>query len=152
MLVQPEELTTDLYQEVIDEITRRNTDEVISHIKAAEDFVKAYLFKYDLHALFGTETESPTVQDEFLKKTIKIIASYWLVRKANPGVSVELLREDWEMFIGDEHTPGWVTNIKNGTINPAWPYKKDDPTTPQDESKQEQDTFWDSTLKRTNRF
>ena len=41
MLVQPEELTTDLYQEVIDEITRRNRDEVISHIKAAEDFVKA---------------------------------------------------------------------------------------------------------------
>ena len=152
MIIQPQELGTELYPEIVNLITRSDDNELRSHIKAAEDFAKAYLFKYDLNALFGTENDPPTVQDEFLKKTIKIIASYWLVRKANPSVSLELFCKDWQMFIGDEDTPGWLTNIKNGTINPNWPLKKDDPNTPEDESKQEQDVFWHSTKKRINRF
>lgn len=152
MIIQPEELETELYPEIVGVITRSNPEEVKAHIRAAEDFAKAYLFKYDLIALFGTETEPPTVGDEFLKKAIKIIASYFLVRKANPNVSLELFRQDWELIIGNEHIPGWLTNIKNGTINPDWPLKPDDPNTPDDESLMHQDVFWKSTEKRTQRF
>lgn len=152
MIIQPEELETELYPEIVGVITRSNPEEVKAHIRAAEDFAKAYLFKYDLIALFGTETEPPTVGDEFLKKAIKIIASYFLVRKANPNVSLELFRQDWELIIGNEHIPGWLTNIKNGTINPDWPLKPDDPNTPEDESLMHQDVFWKSTEKRTQRF
>lgn len=152
MIIQPEELDTELYPEIVGVITRSNPEEVKAHIRAAEDFAKAYLFKYDLIALFGTETEPPTVGDEFLKKAIKIIASYFLVRKANPNVSLELFRQDWELIIGNEHIPGWLTNIKNGTINPDWPLKPDDPNTPEDESLMHQDVFWKSTEKRTQRF
>lgn len=152
MIIQPEELKTELYPEIVEVITRQDPEEVKAHIRAAEDFAKAYLFKYDLIALFGTETEPPTVGDEFLKKAIKIIASYFLVRKANPNVSLEVFRQDWELIIGNEHIPGWLTNIKNGTINPDWPLKPDDPNTPEDESLMHQDVFWKSTEKRTQRF
>lgn len=152
MIIQPEELNTELYPEVVNMITRSNTEELKSHIRAAEDFAKAYLFKYDLKALFGTDTEPPSIEDEFLKKAVKIIACYFLVRKSNPNVSLELFRQDWELIIGDEHNPGWLTNIKKGLINPDWPIKKDDPNTLEDESQINQEVFWDSTKKRTSRF
>lgn len=156
MLVQPSELNTELYPEVRNAITRGDEDEVISQIKAAEAFCKSYLFKYDLKALFGDETAAPalapTVIDENLKKTIKVIASYWLVRKANPNVNLELFREDWELMIGNKEVPGWLYDIKEGNINPDWPYKADDPGTPEDESTQNDGVSWNSNPKRTQRF
>jgi hypothetical protein len=153
MLVQPDELKTELYPEIIDAITRSDDAQVIIQIKAAEDFVKGYLFKYDLKALLGTETIAPTVIDENLKKVIKIIACYWLVRKANPNVSLDLFREDWMLMIGTKDEPGWLTEIKNGHINPDWPYKPDDLlTTNVDESQINSDVHWNSNYKRINRF
>ncbi len=156
MLVQPSELNTELYPEIIDAITRSNPEETISQIKAAEAYAKSYLFKYDLKALFGDDTVdpviTPTVIDENLKKTIKIIASYWLVRKANPNVNLDLFRDDWQLMIGDKEGPGWLYDIKEGNINPDWPYKPDDPATTEDESAQNDGVFWTSNIQRTQRF
>lgn len=152
MLVKPSELNTELYPEVIEAITRSNPDETISQIKAAEAFCKSYLFKYDLKALFGDDSTEPTVVDENLKKTIKIIASYWLVRKANPNVNLDLFREDWELMIGNKEIPGWLYDIKEGNINPDWPYKIDNPDTDEDESKENDGVYWQSAPKRTQRF
>lgn len=156
MLVQPSELNTELYPEVIEAITRSNPNETIAQIKAAEAFCKSYLFKYDLKALFGNDTVdpvvAPTVVDENLKKTIKVIASYWLVRKANPNVNLDLFREDWQLMIGDKEGPGWLYDIKEGNISPDWPYKADNPETTEDESTQNDGVFWGSNQKRTQRF
>lgn len=156
MLVQPSELNTELYPEIQSAITRGDENEVVTQIKAAEDFCKSYLFKYDLKALFGDDTVdpvvAPTVVDENLKKTVKIIASYWLVRKSNPNVNLDLFRDDWQLMIGDKEGPGWLYDIKEGNVNPAWPYKADDPTTPEDESAQNDGVFWGSNQKRTQRF
>lgn len=156
MLVQPSELTTELYPEIQNAITRGNEDEVISQIKAAEDYCKSYLFKYDLKALFGDDTVDPvvvpTLVDNNLKKTIKVIASYWLVRKASPNVDLQLFRDDWEIMIGSKEVPGWLYDIKEGNINPSWPYKADDPETPEDESAQNDGVYFDSNPKRTQRF
>ena len=151
MLVQPNELTSELYQEIIDEITRENETEVINQIKAAEDFCKSYLFKFDLMALFGNDDTPPTVVDANLKKTVKIIASYWIVRKANPNVNLQLFRDDWEMMIGTQAEPGWLTQVKEGYLVPNWPYKPDDPTTPEDES-DTGEVAWYSNPKRNNYF
>lgn len=151
-LITPEDLITELYPEVIEEITRTNRDEQITQIKAAEDFAKGFLFKYDLTALFGSSTESATIEDEGLRKCIKIIAAYFLVRKANPNVSLQLFREDYMMMIGTKEEPGWLYEIRNGEINPDWPYKPDDPTTDEDESAENDQVFWHSTNKRTQRF
>jgi hypothetical protein len=156
MLVQPSELNTELYPEVRNAITRGDENEIIAQIKAAEAFCKSYLFKYDLKALFGDDTVdpvvAPTVIDDNLKKTIKVIASYWLVRKANPNVNLDLFREDWEIMIGNKDTPGWLYDIKEGNINPDWPYKADNTETPEDESAQNDGVFWGSNSKRTQRF
>lgn len=152
MIISIQELQTELYEEVIQEITRASEDEVKSHIKAAEDFAKGFLFKYDLKALFGTETIQPTIVDESLKKCIKIVATYFLVRKSNPSVLSGLFREDYMMMIGTKEEPGWLYEIRNGDINPDWQYKQDDPATPEDESKLNNDVYWTSTTKRTNRF
>lgn len=156
MLVQPSELNTELYPEIITAITRSTPQEVIEQIKSAEDFCKSYLFKYDLKALFGDDTVNPvvapTVIDNNLKKTIKVIASYWLVRKANPNVNLDLFREDWQLMIGDKEGPGWLYDIKEGNINPDWPYKPDNTETPEDESAQNDGVFWASNTKRTQRF
>ncbi len=153
MLVQPEELITELYPEIVDEIIRGNSDEVILQIKSAEDFIKGYLFKYDLKALFGTTTDAPTIVDESLKKCVKIVASYWLVRKANPNVNLDQFKNDWEFMIGTKESPGWLIDVKNGDINPEWPYKPDDLSTPDiDESEIENPVFWGSNIKRVNSF
>jgi hypothetical protein len=151
MLVQPSDLTSELYQEIIDEITRENETEVINQIKAAEDFCKSYLFKFDLMALFGDDDTPPTVIDSNLKKTVKIIASYWIVRKANPNVNLQLFRDDWEMMIGTQQQPGWLTQVKEGYLVPNWPYKPDDPSTPEDES-DTGEVAWYSNNKRRNYF
>lgn len=156
MLVQPEDLNTELYAEVVNAITRNNPPEVIAQIKAAEAFCKSYLFKYDLKALFGDDSVepivAPTVIDDNLKKTIKVIASYWLVRKANPNVNLDLFREDWELMIGNKEVPGWLYDIKEGNISPDWPYKPDNTGTPEDESIINDGVFWGSNSKRTQRF
>ena len=157
MLVTPEDLKTELYPEIVNAITRSNTDEVIQQIKAAEDFCKSYLFKYDLKALFGDDTVdpavAPTIVDNNLKKAVKIIASYWLVRKANPNVSIDLFREDYQLMIGTKESPGWLYDIKEGNVNPSWPYKPDDPATPDvDESEINNTVNWSSNPKRTQRF
>ena len=156
MLVTPDDLKTELYPEVIEAITRSNNSEVLTQIKAAEDFCKSYLFKYDLKALFGDDTVSPvvapTVIDENLKKTVKIIAAYWLVRKSNPNVSVDLFRDDYQLMVGTKAEPGWLFDIKEGNINPAWPYKANDPTTDIDESTIDNSVSWSSNPKRTQRF
>lgn len=153
MLVQPNELITELYPEIVNEITRNNSDEVLLQLKSAEDFIKGYLFKYDLKALFGTPTEPATFIDESLKKCVKIVASYWLVRKANPNVNLEVFADDFALMIGTNKEPGWLIDVKNGNINPEWPYKIDDVTTPDvDESKVDNPVFWASNYKRTNSF
>lgn len=151
-LISPADLVTELYPEVIDEITRTSEKEQKDQIKAAEDFAKAYLFKYDLKALFGDTGLSPTVDDEALKKCVKIIAAYFLVRKANPNVNLGIFREDYELMVGTKEEPGWLEMIRNGDLNPAWPYKADDPNTPEDESTQNSDVYWTSTKQRVNRF
>lgn len=152
MLVKPEDLRTELYPEILDAITRGDSNELVQQIKAAESFVQGYLFKYDLKALFGTETEEPTHPDDNLKKVVKTIAVYWLVKKANPNVNLDLYREDWELLIGTNKDPGWLTDIKQGRINPDWPYKPDDASTNPDESKEQSDVYFTSTRKRTQFF
>lgn len=151
MIIAPAELNTELYPEIIDEICRNDPQEVVQHIKDAEDFVKGYLFKYDLNALFGNENSAPTVQDNQLKKVIKFIASYFLVRKANPNINLELFREDWLMLVGGgEHKGGWLEGVRDGLINPPWPYQQDNPLTPENESNA--DVWHTSNYKRSNSF
>ena len=167
-LIKPKDLDTELYEEVINQITRYQepeeleddepaevpveaiNQEVQNHINDAEAFIKTFLFKYDLVKLFGTEDTEPTVKDDALKKCVKVTASWFLIRKANPTVSMDKFERDFMFWIGKEDEPGWIYGIRDGKLNPAWPYPVDNPETPEDESGS--DVYWTSTTKRTNRF
>lgn len=145
MLVTIEELgQTSLYPEIIDTITRGNPRNAVLQLMAAEDLCKSYLIKYDLDAAFGTEDTPPTVESPLLKKLVKTIASYYLVRMANPNVDIALYREDYE------HALQLLADIRDGNNSLALPYAPDDPSTPEDESTGS--VAWSSEAKRKNYF
>lgn len=135
---------TSLYPEIINKITRNDNEAAELQILAAEAYVKSFLFKYDLPAIFGTDTEPPTFNSELVKKLVKIVASYYLVRMANPNVQIELFRADFE----DAKT--LLENLRDGTNNAGLPYAPDDPLTDTDESNT--DVHYSCNPKRSNHF
>jgi len=120
MLVKIDDIKkTSLYSEIVERIIRGDSEAANLQILAAEALVKSYMSKYDLNAIFGTETEAPTFTGadvELIKKIIKIIASYYLVRQANPNVNLELYRADYEDALE------WLKELQAGNLNPALPY------------------------------
>ena len=145
MLVTIEELgKTSLYPEIIATITRGDNEAVNLQLSAAEEYVKSFLFKYDLNAIFGTASTAPTHPSELVKKIVKIIASYYLVRMANPNVDIELFRKDFEDAVDI------LRNLRDSNNNSGLPYATDDTTTEVDESNP--DTYWNSNPKRSNFF
>ena len=147
MIVTVEELgQTSLYPEVIETITRDSAEAAELQILAAESLCKTYLGRYDLAAVFGEGETPPTVSSPLLKKIVKIIASYYLVRMANPNVDLELFRDDYKDAIT------LLEAIRDGKNNLVEvPYPTDDPSTPGDESNQT-GVSWNSNPKRINHF
>lgn len=147
MIVTVEELgQTSLYPEIIETITRDSEEAAQLQILAAESLCKTYLSRYDLTAAFGDDETPPSVDSPLLKKLVKIIASYYLVRMANPNIDLELFRSDYEDAIE------LLKDIRDGKNSIAeLPYPSDDPATPEDESNQT-GISWDSNPKRKNHF
>lgn len=157
MIVTVEELgQTSLYPEIIETITRGDREAAELQIVAAESLCKSYLFKYDLKAAFGGVQAAslpdcepinipPTHPCELLKKIVKTIASYYLVRLANPNVDLELYRLDYQLALD------MLKDIRDGKNNLVeLPYAKDDPETPDDES--DGSVAWNSNVKRVQHF
>lgn len=148
MIVTAQELAdSELYAEIIGKITRNTTSVTEMALIEAESMAKTYLSKYDLVAIFGEGETLPTFTGgdvPALKKVIKIIAAYFLVRKSSPNIQVELFRADFEYAIK------FLEGIQAGQSNPNLPYKPDDPNTEGDESIGQ--VFWASNTKRTNAF
>lgn len=148
MIVTIEELgKTSLYPEIIAKITRGDNQAAELQILAAESLVQSYMSKYDLEAIFGTTDSEPTFKGSdvnLIKKVIKIIASYYLVRLSNPNVNIELYRADYEDALD------WLKDLQKGEVNPNLPYKPDNPDTPDNESLG--DVWWGSNIKRKQNF
>lgn len=146
MIVTVEELgQTSLYPEIIETITRGDREAAELQIVAAESLCKSYLFKYDLKAAFGENGEPPAIQCELLKKIVKTIASYYLVRLANPNVDLELYRLDYQLALD------MLKDIRDGKNNLVeLPYAKDDPETEDNES--DGSVAWNSNVKRVQHF
>ena len=146
MIISIQELQqTELYPEVIEAISRSSEDAVKLQIMAAESFCKSYLFKYDLSAAFGTETTPPEVNSPMLKKIVKTIAAYYLLRMANPNFNLELYQGEYEAVVR------LLEDIRDGNNNiTELPYNTDDPATPDIEG--ELGTSWSSNPKRKNHF
>lgn len=144
MLVSIDELaSTSLYPEVLSAITRNDPHAAELQILSAEELCKSYLFKYDLDAIFGTECTAPSHPSELVKKIVKIITSYFLVRMASPNVNIELYRLDYQDAIK------MLEDIRDGRNNPALPYATDNPDTPENE---EGDSFFFSSNRKQQQF
>ncbi|MDD4217462.1 MAG: hypothetical protein PHZ24_09030 [Bacteroidales bacterium] len=117
MLVSIEDIgKTELYPEIIGQIIRDDADSAEIQIMAAESLVKSYMRKYDLDAIFGTADIEPTHPDELVKKLVKVIATWYIVKLANANVNLELFRIAYEDAIA------WLDDLKNGLVDPVLPY------------------------------
>jgi hypothetical protein len=142
-IITQSDLSTHIYSEVINEITRTDNTIVDKAINTAIQETKMYLSRYDLLALFGTDTIAPSVTDEYLKSLVKDITCWHLIRLANINVDYTAYRNNYFDAINALKT------IMNGGANPdGWPYK--DTTT---ESFPDGDSItWNSNTKRENYY
>lgn len=117
MYLQTSDLTTHIYQEVIDEIIR--TDDTIAEdaIDSAIDLAKSYLSKYDTLQLFGDDTTAPTIDSPMLKRYAKDIACWYILTLSNASIQLELFSKLYDDAVR------WLKDIQKGLSNPDWPYK-----------------------------
>lgn len=132
----PEELDTHLYEEQLNEIVRDDESLIEKAIAAAVSEAKSYFGRFDLEKLFTI------VDDENLKNQVKDIALWRLLRLANPNISMELARTNYQ------DTIKVFVKIQEGKVTPDnWPLKAD--LTPLEESG---NIGWSSNMKRRNHY
>ena len=137
-LIQISDLSTHIYPEITDVITRSDTSIVTNAINNAESEAKSYLNRFDIVAMF-----SPTYTDQWLKSLVKDIACWHLIKLANPNINMELFRASYEDAIS------YFKNVMKGNFDPLWPLRVDDPETPFDESGHISSS---SNIKRSNHY
>ena len=143
-IIIPPDLRTNIYLEVIDEITRSDSNITQSAIDAAIQEAKMYLSRYDLVQLFGTGRDEPTVTDEYLRSLIKDIACWHLLRLCNTGVDHTIARTAYQDAIGS------LKNIMSGQAQPqGWPYADNSTADPTPEGNT---ISWSSNPKRNNYY
>lgn len=142
-----DDFKTHLYEEVIESITREDDEIVDKGISAAISEAKSYLNRYDLLALFGDGDTDPTVAEsliDHLKDVVKDLACWKMIKLANPSIDLKLFRTNYEDAIA------WLVKVQKGQADPeGWPYKADDPATPENENSTVQ---WSSNHKRRQHF
>jgi len=117
LLVQPSDLNTAIYQDVLDEITRADATLITRAIVAAIQEAKMYLSRYDLLQLFGTDTTDPTVIDGYLKYLVVDLAAWQIIKLASPNIDYNHLRVCYEDAVAS------LKMIQSGKANPEdWPY------------------------------
>jgi hypothetical protein len=143
-LITTADLGTNIYPEIITEITRSDAAISDKAIATAIQETKMYLGRYDLVQLFGTETAAPTIADEYLKSLVKDIACWHLLRLSNTGIDYSAARVAYQDAISS------LKNIMSGQAKPeGWPYLDTSATAlPADGNA----ITWNSNPKRSNYY
>jgi len=118
-IIQPADLGTLLYPEVINEITRADGGTLAANaIALAIGEASIYLTRYDLVQLFGDPVAGTTAtfSDPFLTNLVKQIAVWQLVKLGNASIQYEHARNMYEEAIKT------LKAIQQGTADPRWPY------------------------------
>lgn len=116
-IITSSDLATNIYPEIITEITRSDATIADRAVAAAIQEAKMYLGRYNLLQLFGTDTTAPSVSDEYLKSLVKDLACWHLLRLSNAGIDYTAFRTAYL----DAVTA--LKNIMAGQANPdGWPY------------------------------
>jgi|GEM_PF-361659 len=119
------DLITHVYDEIIDVITRANDDITNKAISAGIGEAKAYLNRYDLVAIFGTDAAAPTFTDEFLNNLVKDIIVWRLIILSNPNINVEISRAAYK-----DACKTLIQANKGIDVDPGWPLRTDSITLP----------------------
>lgn len=134
---------THIYAEIITEITRSDTTICPIAINEAIATAKGYLSRFNRTKLFDPDA-SGYVADAQLLAAVKDIAVWRMIRLANPNLSVEMARTNYEDAIA------WLKDVQKGIADPdGWPYVDDDADTDRDESTS---VSYVSNDKRTNHY
>ncbi len=142
-IINASDLATNIYPEVINEITRNDSTITTTAISAAIQETKMYLGRYDLVQLFGTDTINPTLDDPYLKALVKDIACWHLLRLCNSGASYTAYRTAYLDAIEV------LKNIMNGKAQPqGWLYVD----TTMEVTAKGDSINWSSNVKRNNYY
>lgn len=114
MFLSPSELSSHMYEGVMDAISENDDTKVMTAINAAISEAKGYLSRYDTTALFDLEAEA---RDPILLLYIKDMAVWHFIALANPNIDYEARQNRYEAAIL------WFGKIQAGRVVPAgWPY------------------------------
>jgi hypothetical protein len=125
-IVQPADLASVAYAEVINEITRNDGGALATEaIATAIQEVKMYLTRYDIVQLFGDGVStSATFTDVYLTRIVKDVAMWHLIELANPNINYEAVKDRYDQAIES------LKRIQKGLANPLWPYMDNANTSP----------------------
>ncbi len=117
-IITPADLSTHLYEEIVNEISRNTPETVTAAINTGIAEVKGYLSRYDRVALFGSvdDDTAATFSDPYLTSIVKDVVVWHLINLANPNVNYEHARKRYEDAIAV------LKSIQKGTANYEWPY------------------------------
>lgn len=114
---------THIYAEIITEITRSDNTICPIAINEAISTAKGYLSRFNKTKLFD-DAATGFVNDPQLLAAVKDIAVWRMIRLANPNLSIEMARTNYEDAIN------WLKDVQKGIADPdGWPYKDDDTDT-----------------------
>lgn len=112
MFLHSEELTTHLYHEQIEVITREDDTIILAAIDAAVEEAKGYLGSYDTARIFSAQGNK---RNALLLLHVKDIAVWHFITLANPACDIELRKFRYE------RATAYLKAIQRGEISPSLP-------------------------------
>jgi phage gp36-like protein len=112
MYLSKDEISTHLYTENVDVITRGDDTIVTAAIDAAISEAKGYLSAFDRAAIFGAMAEA---RNALLLTFVKDIASWHLINLCNAGSDSQLREHRYDRAIE------WLTAVQKGNVSPDLP-------------------------------
>lgn len=112
MYLTPSELTSHLYRESIDTISREDEAPILAAIDAAISEARGYLTAYDTHALFSAEGEA---RNALLLLFVKDIAVWHFVNLCNAGTDLDLREKRYDRAVS------WLRQVQKGEVVPDFP-------------------------------
>lgn len=135
-----EELTTHIYEGVMNEISRDDDAVIQSAIDAAIEEAGGYLKpRYDTVAVFIAEGSN---RNPVLLYFVKDIAKWHFISLSNPNIDLALAQVRYDRAVK------WLREVQAGITNPGLPV----PSLASDGTNPKTGVQWTSNLKRNNQF
>lgn len=112
MYLSKSELSTHLYAENIEVITRGDDTMITAAIDAGIQEAKGYLGAYDKTAIFAAVGE---LRNALLLTFVKDIAAWHLLNLCNAGVELRLRQDRYERAVS------WLKEVQKGNVSPDLP-------------------------------